>query len=629
MVKNVTSASFISGGGGEKQNTPRKRHLGVFFLSCFLAISLLMVNCTDGGGDKPTPTVTSVTVNSAGGATTLTKGQTLQFSAEVIGTNNPKQDVTWSIEPEVDGATISTNGLLSVAVTAAAHSVNVVATSVADITKSGARHITLHDAVDHVTISSENGITNIAKGGTLQFFAFVGGEGEPAGQDVTWSIDPPVTGASISASGLLTVTNEAPAGGSITVVVTSVVDPSIRDSMVISIDDDPPPPPAVLASIAITTQPGKLVYEVGETLDTHGMVVEATYEDGSKQVVVVSSFSHSVFNTISNAITVTITYTEGSVSKTATFNVSVIGLTPVAADFIVTNNSQTAGAVTAVNVEAAAGKTTGAITVFYFVEGHAVSAIPQTRGTYNIIINAAAAGNYQAVTELELVATLTVGPRTLSTHPLNPDPDIVDGVIQHDTEDFKVSYRPNPVFNVNPATVTVVWESPAAWNEGAAINVFYYTLTHPGGDRVGDRYAAVPTAVGDYEAVISVSAKEGYFDAVEEMHVAYFRIGLTAVYYGTLSIGFTIEQFTDPAVTLFTGTPPTFSVTNGARAIVLTDASISASDVRWSVNNGAYVSGNKTLSLATYTGIGTYTVKVEIFKDGKWYNKTFTFKITL
>ena len=38
---------------------------------------------------------------------------------------------------------------------------------------------------------------------------------------------------------------------------------------------------AYITSIAVTTQPTKTVYDIGETLDTTGMVVTATYSDGS------------------------------------------------------------------------------------------------------------------------------------------------------------------------------------------------------------------------------------------------------------------------------------------------------------------------------------------------------------
>jgi ketosteroid isomerase-like protein len=73
-----------------------------------------------------------------------------------------------------------------------------------------------------------------------------------------------------------------------------------------------------LVSIAVTTPPTKTVYNLNETLNTAGMVVTATYSDGSTAAVTgytLSGFS----STTAGQKTVTVTY-EG---KTATFTVTV------------------------------------------------------------------------------------------------------------------------------------------------------------------------------------------------------------------------------------------------------------------------------------------------------------------
>lgn len=76
----------------------------------------------------------------------------------------------------------------------------------------------------------------------------------------------------------------------------------------------------ILSSIAITTQPTKVEYTVGDTLDTTGMVVTATYSDGSTDEISEEEYTVSdVEMSTSGTKTVTVTY-EG---LTATFDITV------------------------------------------------------------------------------------------------------------------------------------------------------------------------------------------------------------------------------------------------------------------------------------------------------------------
>ena len=77
-----------------------------------------------------------------------------------------------------------------------------------------------------------------------------------------------------------------------------------------------------LSSIAITTPPSKTTYTVGESFDTAGMVVKATYSDGSTATVTDYTVSPSAALTTSNN-SVTISYTEGGVTQTATQTITV------------------------------------------------------------------------------------------------------------------------------------------------------------------------------------------------------------------------------------------------------------------------------------------------------------------
>ena len=77
-----------------------------------------------------------------------------------------------------------------------------------------------------------------------------------------------------------------------------------------------------LTAITITTKPNKLTYEYGDTLDTAGMVVTASYSDSQTKIVTNYSCSPTTFSTIGNQA-VTVSYTEDEVTQTATFNVTV------------------------------------------------------------------------------------------------------------------------------------------------------------------------------------------------------------------------------------------------------------------------------------------------------------------
>lgn len=78
------------------------------------------------------------------------------------------------------------------------------------------------------------------------------------------------------------------------------------------------PVAVTLSNIAVTTKPSKLVYTVGDSFDSKGMIVTATYSDKSTKSI--TGYTISGFNS-SKAGTVTITITFEK--KTATFTVTV------------------------------------------------------------------------------------------------------------------------------------------------------------------------------------------------------------------------------------------------------------------------------------------------------------------
>lgn len=77
-----------------------------------------------------------------------------------------------------------------------------------------------------------------------------------------------------------------------------------------------------LASIAITTAPTKTAYQYGEKFSSAGMAVTATYNDNSTRVVSGWTYSPTGNLTLSNT-SITVSYTEGGVTKTTTQAVTV------------------------------------------------------------------------------------------------------------------------------------------------------------------------------------------------------------------------------------------------------------------------------------------------------------------
>ena len=86
-----------------------------------------------------------------------------------------------------------------------------------------------------------------------------------------------------------------------------------------------------LTGIAITTPPTKTDYKAGETFDPAGMVVTATYSNGAKLTNPSYIFSPAGALTASDTA-ITITYTEGGVTKTATQAITVIAIYGVSWD---------------------------------------------------------------------------------------------------------------------------------------------------------------------------------------------------------------------------------------------------------------------------------------------------------
>ncbi|MCL2762029.1 MAG: beta-1,3-glucanase family protein [Treponema sp.] len=188
----------------------------------------LFTTCKDGVGSTSSyngPVVHSILVSADNDATEVMQGDTLQFYETVAADNGATEDVSWSIDPPVSGVTIDlNNGLLSVgaavpvgtSITVKAHSLQSGFTDV--FGEETVMVIAPTPTVRSVTVTAD--ATSVVQGTTLQFNADVDVVGS-AGTGVTWSVNPAVAGASVNASGLLTVGAGVAAGTTITVRATS------------------------------------------------------------------------------------------------------------------------------------------------------------------------------------------------------------------------------------------------------------------------------------------------------------------------------------------------------------------------------------------------------------------------
>ncbi|MBQ7563922.1 MAG: bacterial Ig-like domain-containing protein [Lachnospiraceae bacterium] len=92
-------------------------------------------------------------------------------------------------------------------------------------------------------------------------------------------------------------------------------------------DPDPEPTEKTLLSITVTGQPSKTVFTVGDELDLSGIAITASYSDDSTAEVSHYCTSDPLPGstlTTEGVNTITLSYTEGGVTKTTTINITVV-----------------------------------------------------------------------------------------------------------------------------------------------------------------------------------------------------------------------------------------------------------------------------------------------------------------
>ena len=335
--------------------------------------------------------------------------------------------------------------------------------------------------------------------------------------------------------------------------------------------------PVTLSKIEVTTAPSKTVYTEGESFNKAGMVVKATYSDGSSKTV--TSYTYSPTGALAAGVNqITISYEEGGVQKTTTTPITVNTAPVPVLDSIEVTKQPTKTAYTVGDIFNPAGLE---ITAHYtnggadkvLTSGEYTLSAPDmnTPGTKSIVVT------YQGKTT-SFDITVEMAAPELSSIVVTKNPT-------------KTTYTVGDTFD--PAGLEVT----AYYTNGGADKILTsgeYTLSTPDMSTTGTKTITVTYEENEVEAStsfdITVSAPAPVLDSIE-------------VTKQPTKTTYTVGDTFDPA-----GLEVTAHYTNGGADKVLT-------------------SGEYTLSTPDMSAAGTKTITVTYAEGG--VQRTTTFDITV
>jgi len=109
----------------------------ISFICVVIVLSLLVTSCG--------PSVKRIVISPE--TPSSTRGQTIAFSAAVVGSGNPPQNVEWAVIGGVEGTTITSEGKLTIGKLETAETLVVMATSIINTKKSGKANVTVQDPI--------------------------------------------------------------------------------------------------------------------------------------------------------------------------------------------------------------------------------------------------------------------------------------------------------------------------------------------------------------------------------------------------------------------------------------------------------------------------------------------------
>jgi len=330
-----------------------------------------------------------------------------------------------------------------------------------------------------------------------------------------------------------------------------------------------------VSDITVKTQPTKLVYTHGDTLDLAGLVVTMTYDDTTAEDVTAERLADKNITTIPvdgdnliylthNGHPVNIKY--GSLTCN-TDNLTVKRATPTADDFYIngTGSFTYDGSTRAITVTHKEGKTNGSINVKY----NGSTTAPSNAGTYTVTFDVVAAGDYDTVSGLS-AGTLTIE----KAAPI--------------ADDFIVSGIGSFYYDGSPKIVTI---TPKLGKSDGVIKVYYEGT----GSTTYTKGTTAPSAVGTYTVTFDVASATNF-------NAAYgFLVGhLTIIENATP----TVDDFDINGIGPFyyDGSPKTVTIE------AKNDKSTGTVKVYYEGTGSTTYTKNMTAPLA----IGTYTVTFDV-----------------
>lgn len=410
-----------------------------------------------------------------------------------------------------------------------------------------------------------------------------------------------------------------------------------------------------VAGLTVMTQPTKTEYVAGENFDKTGMVVKATYDDGTTD----DNFTGYTVEGGNNLAKGTASVTVKADSASATVAITVKGVL-TATDFTYTAPASLIydGQPKQAQVQANSGITgIGAITVKY--NGNA--AAPTDAGTYAVTFDVAAGTDYAEATGLsagtftiaKAIPTITVNDLTVTinkTAPLGASIVPADLTLSYqsgndaiatvdqsgnvtgkavDSTTITVSYAGNSNYNAAEkiVTVTVTDKTPIAVTFADAASKPYTDA----GYKLGDQFTAATVGNGIDGKTARYRYNDQEYDALSELP-AVTAVGIYTVtafyedetYYGEQSATFTITKVDQAQMTISSADAVRF----GQTLTLTTEGGSGTGAVTYYVTDGtgsASVSGN----VLTPTKAGDVTVTAVKAADANYNEITATQTVTI
>jgi hypothetical protein len=282
--------------------------------------------------------------------------------------------------------------------------------------------------------------------------------------------------------------------------------------------------------------------------------------------------------------------TDGRVTNFVVLNIDRRGTTtPVASDYDIGNRTQTFGSVTAVTITPKAGKSAGAVTIYY----NGSVTLPTAVGTYNVTFDVAAATGWNAA------SGLSAGMLTINAANLNPV-----------ASDYDIGNRTQTFGNVSAVTIM-----PLTGKSAGAVTIYY------------NGSATLPTAVGTYDVTFNVAAATGW-NAASGLSAGTLTINAANPEAGDFIIGNLTQTFGNVSAVTIT---PKAGKSNGAVTIYYNGSATLPTAV------GTY---NVTFDVAAATGwnaapgLSAGTLTINIYKPkvtvtvGTGFTQSYTPNIT-